>query len=163
MRIALIDNENHNQKDLRLASTNLDRQVEHRLGEGQVRYTKGRRRVVTALAGADGPLSAAELADMIGEEVPVSSLYRTLTVLEESGVVVPHFSKKGVTRYELAEWLRGHHHHLVCIECGSVEDVEVTQDHEKRVRALVQEIAASASLYPVDHNLEIEGRCARCA
>lgn len=146
-----------------MASTNLDRQVEQRLRGEQVRYTKGRHRVVTALAASEGPLSAAELADDIGAIVPLSSLYRTLSVLEEAGIVVPHFGKKGVTRYELAEWLQGHHHHLVCIDCGSVEDLEVTNEHERRVRALVEEIAATASLQPVDHTLEIEGRCGRCA
>lgn len=146
-----------------MTTTNLDRQVEHRLGEHEARYTKGRRRVVAVLAAADGPKSAGELLADIGSVVPLSSLYRTLTVLEEAGVIVPHFAKKGVTRYELAEWLQGHHHHLVCIDCGSVEDVEVGGEHEKKVRQVVEEIAAAASFQPVDHALEIEGHCVRCA
>ena len=43
----------------------LDRHVEQRLAEADVRYTKGRRTVIHALAGSDGPRSASELHDEI--------------------------------------------------------------------------------------------------
>ncbi len=140
--------------------TTLDREVEQRLRERDVRYTQGRRAVVATLAAADGPRSAAE---MHGAGVPLSSLYRTLAVLETAGVVVPHFAAGGVTRYELAEWLTGHHHHLICVDCGAVEDVSIPQPFEAQVRRLVDDIAADASFTALDHALEIEGRCARCA
>lgn len=144
-----------------LPTKNFDSQVEGRLREAESRYTKGRKRVVAALASADGPLTAAELQRSL-ETLPLSSLYRSLAVLEEAGVVAPHFGQKGVTRYELAEWLRGHHHHLVCLECGSVEDVSLSQQHEQQVHNLIDEISGSASFQPTGHTLEIEGRCARC-
>jgi Fur family ferric uptake transcriptional regulator len=86
-----------------------------------------------------------------------------LAVLEGAGVVAHHLGAKGLTRFELAEWLAGHHHHLVCIDCGSVSDVDIPGEHEDDVRALVAEIAALASFSPIDHALEIEGRCSRCA
>ncbi len=144
--------------------TTLDREVEQRLRDRDVRYTRGRRSVVAALAAADGPRSAAELrGGGSAGQVPLSSLYRTLAVLEEAGVVVPHFGAKGVTRYELAEWLTGHHHHLICVNCGTVEDVAIPQPYETQVRRLVDDIAADKSFTAVDHALEIEGRCARCA
>ena len=106
-----------------MTNTTLDREIEGRLEEHEIRYTRGRRSVVTALASSDGPRSVAALHTQIGLGVPLSSLYRTLSVLEETGVVVHHFSASGVTRYELAEWLQGHHHHLVCTNCGSIDDV----------------------------------------
>jgi len=128
-----------------------------------VRYTKGRKAVVDALARAAGPMSAAELTEVVGDLVPLSSLYRTLSVLEEASVVAHHLGAKGLTRYELAEWLTGHHHHLVCIECGQVSDIEIPPTHEESVRDLVAQIASLASFQPRDHALEIEGLCARCA
>ncbi len=143
--------------------TTLDRAVEQRLRDQDVRYTRGRREVVAALAAADGPRSAAEVHAGIADRVPLSSLYRTLAVLEEAGVVVPHFGAKHVTRYELGEWLTGHHHHLICVGCGAVEDVEIPAPQESTVRRLVDEIAANAQFTALDHALEIEGRCARCA
>ena len=145
-----------------MPSTNLDREVEQRLGDHQVRYTRGRRVVVSALAASDGPRSAAELHSEIGPDLPLSSLYRSLSVLEEAGVVIPHHGARSLTRYELAEWLSGHHHHLVCVECGSVEDIEIPKEHESRVTTLVEELSERASFTPLGHALEIEGRCARC-
>ncbi len=140
----------------------LDREVEQRLRERDVRYTRGRRTVVNALADVMGPRSAAELNELIGDDVPLSSLYRTLTVLEEAGVVVPHFGARSLTRYELAEWIKGHHHHFVCVECGAVEDIDVPNRLEAEVGHVVAKIAELAAFDPSTHVLEIEGRCKRC-
>ena len=145
-----------------MTNTTLDREIEGRLEEHEIRYTRGRRSVVTALANSDGPRSVAALHTQIGLGVPLSSLYRTLSVLEETGVVVHHFSASGVTRYELADWLQGHHHHLVCTNCGSIDDVSLPQAVESLVNDLVDEISAVASFSPSDHELEIHGLCSRC-
>jgi Fe2+ or Zn2+ uptake regulation protein len=142
--------------------SNLDRDVEKRLRRNDIRYTRGRRAVVHALAEAAGPRSAAELYEVVGAAVPLSSLYRTLAVLEEAEVISPHFGARGLTRYELAEWITGHHHHFVCIECGAVEDIDVSRRVEQRVDAIVDEISEIASFAPTSHVLEIEGRCRRC-
>lgn len=139
----------------------LHRQVESRLAEKDTRYTRGRRTVVDALADADGPRSAAELSPMVSD-VPLSSLYRTLSVLEDAGVVTPHLATKGIARYELAEWLMGHHHHLVCVECDRVEDVEVSAEREDRLKELVEAIAHDSGFVATSHALEIEGTCGRC-
>ncbi len=146
-----------------MTTPSIDREVQKRLGDHEIRYTTGRRAVVAALAGSDGPRSASELHGEIGPSVPLSSLYRSLTILEEAGVVIPHFGAKSLTRYELAEWLTGHHHHLVCLDCGAVEDVEIPGAQETQVRDLVDAISAIASFTPMNHDLEVEGRCARCA
>lgn len=146
-----------------VAQSSLHRQVESQLNAQDVRYTKGRRTVVTTLAEGDGPRSAAELSANIGATVPLSSLYRTLAVLESANVVTPHFATKGLARYELAEWLTGHHHHLVCIECGTVEDIEVPPHYEQQVTELVDDIAATSSFRATNHALEIEGTCEQCA
>lgn len=145
-----------------MSKPTLDREVEKRLAEHESRYTRGRKRVVATLAGASGPLSATELQDEIDGALPLSSIYRSLTVLEEAGVLSPHHGTKGLTRYELAEWLRGHHHHLICIECGAVNDVEVTAATESQVDEAVKQISEAESFTPLNHALEIEGRCRRC-
>ena len=67
-----------------MTTPTIDREIERRLAEAEVRYTKGRRMVIDALAEADGPRSAAELSETIGDTVPLSSLYRSLAVLEEA-------------------------------------------------------------------------------
>jgi Fur family transcriptional regulator, ferric uptake regulator len=145
-----------------MTTSTLDRQIEQRLNDSGARYTTGRRNVIEALTRAEGPLSAAEVHDILGPAMPLSSLYRSLTVLEASGVVTPHYGQ-GVTRYELAEWITGHHHHLVCIECGAVDDIELPGSLESKVSSLVSEIGRSSGFRPTDHTLEIEGQCSRCA
>lgn len=138
----------------------LDQQVTQRLAASGVRYTSARRAVVQALATADGPRSANELFSTLA--VPLSSLYRSLTVLEEAGVLTPHHGIRGVTRYELAEWAAGHHHHVVCGSCGTVDDIHLDAVIEAQLERLVSEITAALSFSPSGHALEVEGRCASC-
>jgi Fur family ferric uptake transcriptional regulator len=145
-----------------MPSTNLDRRVATRLSEQEVRYTTGRRAVVKVLAEVDGPRSAAELNKALGGTVPLSSIYRTLAVLEDAGVVTPHYSVKNLARYELAEWLAGHHHHLVCVSCGTIDDIVIPESLEERVEDIVAEIGTISSFTASNHALEVEGRCTRC-
>lgn len=127
-----------------------------------MRYTPGRRTVVAGISSGDGPMTVSELQAATGEAVPLSSLYRTLSVMSEAGVLSTHHSAEGLTRYELAEWLTGHHHHLVCITCGSVDDIEIAPEHEERLERLVEALAARSRFVPNDHSLEIDGECWRC-
>ncbi len=146
-----------------MTNPSLHRQIQGRLADRGVRYTRGRQVVVDALFGANGPRSAAELHADLRNAVPLSTLYRTLSTLEEAEIVIPHFASKSLARYELAEWLTGHHHHLVCLECGQVDDVDVPTEYESQVHELVSAISSSVSFEVSNHALEIEGRCARCA
>ena len=145
-----------------MTTPTLDRQVESRLGEHNVRYTRGRRAVIEALLSSDGPKSAAELDGSLSD-LPLSSLYRTLGVLESAGVVAPHHGSRGVTRYEIADWLRGHHHHVVCIDCGAVEDIEIPERDERLLDEVIGAAAKSVAFEPVDHSLEIVVRCSNCS
>lgn len=146
-----------------MPSSAIEKEIESRLGQRGVRFTRGRRLIVQELASSEGPVSAAELNETISHSVPLSSIYRTLSVLENAGVVVPHFGAKGVTRFELAEWITGHHHHLVCLACGSIDDIDVPSPQESNVHQLVDSIAALAQFRPTGHALEIEGTCRRCS
>jgi Fur family transcriptional regulator, ferric uptake regulator len=157
MRIIIIQ-----RRSVHMAMPIQERQIEEKLAESGVRYTTGRRHVVAALERVDGPRSAAELHREMGGEVPVSSVYRTLAVLEEAGVVEPHHGARGITRYEMAEWLAGHHHHLVCIECGGVEDIELPARLEVELERLVGQVSGLASFSADGHSLEVDGRCSRC-
>ncbi len=94
--------------------------------------------------------------------VPVSSVYRTLAVLEGAGVVEPHHSTKGVTRYEIAEWLAGHHHHLICLECGVVDDFELPGGLEGELERLVGRVSDLSQFTASSHSLEVAGRCSKC-
>ena len=135
--------------------------IRRRLAEREVRYTRGRQSVVKALQRVNGPQSAADLHGRI-RSVPLSSLYRSLTVLDDAGVLRKHHDADGLARFELAEWLAGHHHHVVCTVCGIVEDVQLDADAETTLHDLAEGIARSAGYDVSDHVLEIEGVCSGC-
>lgn len=135
--------------------------VRKSLAGQDVRYTPGRRQVITSLQAANGPRSAAELFEATAS-VPLSSLYRSLTVLDEAGVLRRHHDADGLARYELAEWLSGHHHHAVCAVCGTVEDIELTPAQEEALHTMVSSLTRTTDWELSGHTLEVEGRCARC-
>jgi Fe2+ or Zn2+ uptake regulation protein len=136
--------------------------AEHRLITEEFRLTPARRKVIKALHGSTGPQTAADLAAILQGEVPVSSLYRTLAVLERTHVVERFPDQTGVARYELAEWLTGHHHHMTCLGCGATSDVEVPADLEATVEDIVSELGRRFDFHVTGHRLDLQGMCSRC-
>jgi Fur family ferric uptake transcriptional regulator len=126
------------------------------------RYTSSRRRLVDALDAADGPLSVADLLPLLGG-LPQSSEYRNLADLVQAGVVGRVSTHDDLVRYELAEDLAGHHHHLVCTGCGQVVDVELSRQIEQAVRKVAQQIASAAGYRATGHRVDVLGLCDRCA
>ncbi len=140
----------------------LEQAVEQRLEAEGVRLTPGRRSTVQVLATMHGPRTAAEIHDQVGGKVPLSSLYRTLSILTDANVLSAQHGSDGVVRYELAEWFTGHHHHLVCTSCGTVVDVTPTAEHEKAMEQLVATMAQETGFAVSGHRFEIEGTCRAC-
>jgi Fur family ferric uptake transcriptional regulator len=169
-------NENHNQQveneyhhvrrdgDLRsngAMTTDLHDSIRARLAARDVRYTGGRQAVVRLLLNASGPMSASDIHGTL-DSVPLSSLYRSLTVLDEAGVLARHHDAEGVARFEPAEWISGHHHHLVCIECGDLTDVALDEDAERMLDELAGRLASTVGHELRGHVLEVEGVCGSC-
>ncbi|GIU90875.1 MAG: transcriptional repressor [Acidimicrobiia bacterium] len=133
-----------------------------RLQRQQQRLTNGRSEVVRVLAGADRPLTLPEiLAARPG--LPQSSAYRNLVVLEQAGVVRRIVTGDEFARYELAEDLTGHHHHLVCTNCGRIEDLPASDGIERSVAAAAAQAARRAGFRTSHHRLDLVGTCADCA
>ena len=140
----------------------LEQTVEQHLTTADVRFTRGRRATVQAIADAGGPRTAAEIQAELGDAVPLSSLYRSLSVLTDSGVLVAQHDSSGIMRFELAEWLAGHHHHFVCVSCGTAVDVIPNPDQEHAIERLIEEMASANGFAVTGHRFEIEGRCNSC-
>ncbi len=132
-----------------------------RLRADHQRYTSGRRVIVEALADSDGPLSIAEILDACSG-LAQSSAYRNLAVLERAGVVRRFVTRDDFARYELAEELTEHHHHLVCEACGRVEDFTMPDTLESDLEACLSTVAAKYGFRGLDHQLDLMGTCARC-
>jgi len=140
----------------------LEQAVEQRLSSEGIRLTRGRRSTVQAIANAGGPRTAAEIQVEVRDAIPLSSLYRSLAVLTESGVLVAQHDSEGIMRFELAEWLAGHHHHFVCVSCGTAVDVTPNPAQEHAIERLINEMASATGFAVTGHRFEIEGRCRSC-
>lgn len=136
--------------------------VERMLARRDHRYTAGRRRLVELLAVAGRPVTMPDLLDA-DPSLPQSSVYRSLDVLERAGVIQRLVTGGEHAYFELAEPLLDHHHHLICVDCGRVEDVELGDDVETVVDTALHAAARRAGFTPEHHSLDLHGRCADCA
>ncbi len=124
------------------------------LEERGYRRTSPRRAVVQAIAGQNHHFTAEELWEQL-PGVGRATIYRSLKLLVESGVLCRVLLEEGNLHYQLSH--RGHHHHLLCAECGASEDL-VGCD----IEGLLQEVSASHGFQLSGHWLELYGRCRDC-
>jgi Fe2+ or Zn2+ uptake regulation protein len=135
--------------------------VEDRLRRADQRYTNGRRAIIDLLLAAGHPVSIGDIAGRL-PDLPRSSAYRHLLDLQTAGVVRRVAANDEFARFELAEDLTEHHHHLLCVSCGKVIDVTPTAGFERNVAKTVDQLAAAAGFLPHSHRLDILGLCADC-
>lgn len=141
--------------------TDLHAQVARRLLRAEHRYTTGRRRLVDALVAAGQPVTLPEIVASAPDLAP-SSAYRNLDVLEQCGVITRIVVGGDHTHFELAEPLLGHHHHLICVGCGSIEDIRLDDDLETLVDENLAAAAGRVGFTPSHHSLDLHGHCAAC-
>jgi Fe2+ or Zn2+ uptake regulation protein len=141
---------------------NLLTTVGERLARHQQRMTPAREQLVEVLAGSDRPLTIPEILDA-RRGLAQSSVYRNLVVLEDAQVVHRIVTHDEFARYELAEDLTGHHHHLVCANCGRVEDLPASASLERSVEAAIEQAARKVGFRTAHHRLDLVGTCADCS
>ncbi len=125
------------------------------------RYTSGRRALVQVLDAAAGPLTIPQILEL-DRSLAQSSAYRNLAVLEQAEVVHRIVTNDDFARYELAEDLTEHHHHLICRACGSVQDFTLAPGVESDLDRVLHEVAADQAFAADHHRLDLVGTCADC-
>jgi Fur family ferric uptake transcriptional regulator len=147
----------------RVAGSDLHREAANRLAAFDQRYTPGREAIVDVLVEAARPMTVPEiLAAAERDAVTPSSLYRNLAVLADAQVVHRLPGSDEFARYELAEELAGHHHHLSCTECGAVVDVEASPRVERALAAATRLAAEENGFEITGHRIDLVGRCRDC-
>ena len=89
-------------------------------------------------------------------------MYRTLAILDGVSVLRKHYDAGGVARYELADWLTDHHHHVVCVSCGRIDDVALDESHKTVIHDIASLLGQETGFRVLDHVLEVEGLCGAC-
>ncbi len=130
------------------------------LRERNLPVTGQRELVAEVIFTAGGHLSVDDVVARLrerGAHVGTATVYRTLDLLAESGMVVQRDFGEGFRRYERMKGGVQHHEHLICIRCGKV--IEFSNERLERMKAL---IAEEYGFRHHHHRLEIFGTCPEC-
>jgi Fur family ferric uptake transcriptional regulator len=125
-------------------------------------YSSGRKKLIATLVRSGRPMTTAEL--VAADDLPQSTAYRNLALLEQAGVVHRVIGSDEYSRFELAEEFTGrHHHHLVCLSCGAVEDFEAPRGVELGLAEAIGQVLGDQGFRTDAHRLDLLGTCASCA
>ncbi|MCA3130765.1 MAG: ferric iron uptake transcriptional regulator [Betaproteobacteria bacterium] len=89
-----------------------------------------------------------------GMDVGLATVYRVLTQFEQAGLLARHHFESGKAVFELNEG--GHHDHLVCLQCGHVEEF-----YDPQIEKRQEEIARERGFAIHEHSLQLYGSCNR--
>ena len=123
------------------------------------RLTPQRMMILSAIENSDDHISAEEIYIQVVTKYPyvnISTVYRTLELLKRLGLVTETDLGGGRVRYHPAD--KGHHHHLVCRECGAIIDLDESVLAPLKA-TLLKEYEFVADL----RHLAIFGCCVKCS
>ena len=129
-----------------------------KLSQHGYRLTPQRIMILSAIENSSNHISAEEIYTQIIARYPsvnISTVYRTLELLKRLGLVTETDLGEGRVRYHPVT--KGHHHHLVCRQCGAIIDLD------ESVFAGIREVLARDYGFTADlKHLAILGQCQGC-
>lgn len=136
--------------------------LKENLKEKGYKLTPQRRAIVDSIIDNEGKhLTAEEIYDLVRVDCPeigLATVYRTIILLEELGIVCKLDLGDGCSRYELVHDEESHnHHHLVCSSCGKVIEVE-----GDLLEAIEHNIEEKYRFTIHNHSLKFFGNCSDC-
>lgn len=135
--------------------------IKDRLREEEHFITEPRETIIEYLTSNAEAATADEIVEDLqeqGHDIDRSSIYRTINLFSELGIVDNVLFRDGVKRVELASEFGGsHHHHLICEECGDViEFEECGIENLQRIAEIKHEFQVE------NHHMEFYGLCSNC-
>ena len=127
--------------------------IENQCIKKGVRLTEQRKLVAKVMSESDDHPDVDELhkrVSKIDSKISIATVYRTVKLFEEAGIVAKHDFKGTKARYE--EAAQEHHDHLIDVNTGEITEF-VNEDIEK----LQEQVAAKLGYKLVDHRLELYG------
>ena len=135
-------------------------QFKQLLKSNNLKFTKQRELILKCLYENDAHFTPEEIHRLLQEKYPdtsigIATVYRTLAVMEESGIASSiSFGMQG-KRYELG--LKKHHDHLICTSCG-----KIIEFYDETIERRQKEIADAFNFQMHDHTMKIVGLCQMC-
>ncbi len=131
------------------------------LEQNQLKYTPERKVILREIFSLHNHFEADELYFSLRQKgrkrISRATVYRTLPLLEKSGLIRKVVFIDKHTHYELA-YGHMHHEHLICIKCGNVLEF-----YKKSLEDSLEEVARENAFEPIGHKLEITGYCKKCS
>ena len=124
-----------------------------------LRSTEQRRLIIDTFFESAEHVTIDQLLHKVREIDPgvgYATVYRTMKMLTDGGIVEERKFGDGFTRYELAD-NEAHHDHLICLDCGSITEFE-----EPLIEELQERIAARYDFHVRHHKHELYGICSDC-
>ena len=133
-----------------------------KLQEKEYKITPQRRIILqTFIQNAERHLSADDVFNLVKREHPevgLATVYRTLDLFANVGILQKLDFGDGRSRYEFTEENElHHHHHLICVRCGRVQEVE-----DDLLESLEAMIARKKRFQIIDHDVKFFGYCEEC-
>ena len=138
----------------------VETQPEATLERAGARATTQRLAIIRAIAEIDRHFEPEQLVDHLqrqGHRVSRATVYRALPLLVHLGVIREVYSEDRHRHYERTV-ATDHHDHLVCMQCGRVEEFV-----DDRIERIQEDICRRHGFEPVGHRTEIIGLCRKCA
>lgn len=128
--------------------------IEKKCIEKGLRMTEQRKVIAAVLSDADDHPDAEGVyvrASEVDPKISLATVYRTLRLFAETGIIEAHDFRDGRARYEAAD--NDHHDHLIDLSTG-----DVIEFMDEEIERLQERIAAKLGYELVDHRLELYGR-----
>ena len=127
--------------------------IEDKCADKGVKLTDQRRLIAKAMSVSEDHPDVDELhkrVNKIDSKISIATVYRTVKLFEETGIVAKHDFKGTKARYE--EATSEHHDHLIDINTG-----EITEFVDEDIEKLQEKVAAKLGYKLIDHRLELYG------
>ena len=127
--------------------------IESKCKEKGVRLTDQRRLIAKVMSESESHPDVDELHKKVSKfdsKISIATVYRTVKLFEEAGIVSKHDFKGSKSRYEQAP--EEHHDHLIDINSG-----EITEFVNEEIEKLQKQVAEKLGYKLVDHRLELYG------
>ena len=137
----------------------LRRDLKAYMAKRGLRSTEQRRIIIDTFFEVSEHITIDQLLEMVRAQDPrvgYATVYRTMKMLADGGIVHERKFGDGFTRYELADE-DAHHDHLICLDCGKITEFE-----EPRIEELQERVAARHGFDVQHHKHELYGTCAEC-
>ena len=127
--------------------------IENKCKEKGVRLTEQRKLIAKVMSDSANHPDVDELHKKVGKldsKISIATVYRTVKLFEEAGIISKHDFKGNKSRYEQAS--EEHHDHLIDINSG-----EITEFVNEEIEKLQKQVAEKLGYRLVDHRLELYG------